>query len=57
MNEKSILELAVDLAFTQAASDIHKAHAEALRGISERLEALKKEVELIQKAEASNDRQ
>ena len=57
MNEKSILELAVDLAFNQMEQDILRKHDEALRAILERTRALQKEVELIYKAEVSCDTQ
>lgn len=52
MKSESVLEIAVDLAFTQAQQDILRRHQQAVASIEERLDALKKELMLLYKTEA-----
>ena len=54
MTDKSVLELAVDLAFVQMEQDLIRRHKDALDSLLERVAQLRKEVELIHTAEASN---
>lgn len=54
MKSESVLEIAVDIAFTQAQQDILRQHQQAVASIEERLDALKKELVLLYKTEDTN---
>ena len=54
MNDKSVLELAMDLAFVNCKQDVLREHQKALEAIKTRLDELQRELELIQKVEVNH---